>query len=170
MWPFRRKRQSPTHIPNLESATKVVNVLTPEEQVSIGGIPKEAIAGVLDGWKPGQIISPEMFRPNPAFLVFMQQVIESLGPSDLKLRAGARQQGNGSIGIVDHRTPEGIMQRRARAGADRPRRCSPPQTCRLARSVEWVANFKWSRRARRSMQSCRCGERPCEQLDGQRKP
>lgn len=78
--------------------------------MSIGGIPAEAIAGVIDGGvSPGEPISPSKFRSNPAFVAFMQRIIGTLGRNDPDLIAEARRQGDGSIGIIDLRTPEGVM-------------------------------------------------------------
>jgi hypothetical protein len=112
MWPFRRKGRAPIGIGDPEFALRVLTVLSPDQQKAIGGIPAEGIAGVIDGpVSPRQPIPPDRFRPNPAFAAFMQHVIGTLGPSDPELKAEARRRGSGSIGIIDLRTPEGVMGR-----------------------------------------------------------
>ena len=90
----------------------MLTILTPEQTASTGGIPSEAIAGVLeDSRNPDGPLSPDNVRPNPAFAPFMQQVIGEHGPGDPELKAEAQRQGSGSIGIIDLRTPDGVMGR-----------------------------------------------------------
>jgi hypothetical protein len=80
--------------------------------MAIGGLPSQAIAGVIENEaRPGEPLSPDAFRPNPAFVAFMQHVIDTLGRNDTELKAEAQRQGNGSIGIIDLRTPEGVLGR-----------------------------------------------------------
>jgi hypothetical protein len=110
MWWFRQRQRSAAKSGSPESSFRVLAVLSPEQQMSIGGIPAEAIAGVIDGGvNPGEPISPTKFRSNRVFVAFMQRIIGTLGRSDPALIAEARRLGRGSIGIIDLRTPEGVM-------------------------------------------------------------
>jgi hypothetical protein len=106
MWPFRRKTRvtAPAGIP--DGILRVLTVLSPDQQISIGGIPSQAIAGEFQG-DPGSD-SADTFRPNPAFSTFMQSVIDTLGRNDPELQSEARRRISGSIGIIDLRTPEGV--------------------------------------------------------------
>jgi hypothetical protein len=110
MWWFRQRQRSAAKSNSPESSLRVLAVLSPEQQMSIGGIPAEAIVGVIDGGlSPGEPISPNKFRSNRVFVAFMQRIIGTLGRSDPALIAEARRLGDGSIGIIDLRTPEGVM-------------------------------------------------------------
>lgn len=97
---------------------QVLTVLSPEDQAAIGGIPTEAIAGLIgsaaehpETLVTGEGISVHEFQPNPVFSEFMHYVIRTFGPLDAELRQAARQQENGSVGVIDMRTPEGPMGR-----------------------------------------------------------
>jgi len=118
MWPFRRRKREPIVNPEQDQFMQILTVLSPEDQITIGGIPDEAIAGLIGMPvnNPGDLARREgfslgEFRPNPAFSAFMQQVIRTFGPDDLELQEAARQQGDGSVGVIDLRTPEGPMGR-----------------------------------------------------------
>ncbi|MBI1257943.1 MAG: hypothetical protein GC204_10765 [Chloroflexi bacterium] len=95
-----------------EDDMQAVSLLKPEEVKALGGLPNEAIAGMMkvDAANPKKI-SPEQFRPNPAFIRLMHEVIKSTGLDDPDLRAAAAQQGEGWIYIIDLRTPEGPQGR-----------------------------------------------------------
>lgn len=82
---------------------RVLSVLTPDEVAALGGLPGEAIAGVLDG----EGASPEHFRPNPSFAALLHEVIAKHGPTDSELQDVARAQGEGWVYVIDLRTPQG---------------------------------------------------------------
>jgi hypothetical protein len=86
---------------------RVVSILTPDEARGLGGLPKKAVVGTL-AELAGEV---EQFRPNPAFVEFMHEVIRSVGPGDAGLRAAAAAQGEGWVYVVDLRTPEGPQGR-----------------------------------------------------------
>jgi hypothetical protein len=129
MWPFRKKsREVNEPIAPIEPAEpiesaapfdpldprramRVMTVLSPQQQLEVGGIPAQAIAGFIDidaPLEPGKPIPVTAFKPNPAFVEFMQHVIRSFGPDEPDLQEAARRQGAGSIGVIDLRTPEGV--------------------------------------------------------------
>jgi hypothetical protein len=65
----------------------ILTVLSPEDQIAIGGIPGEAIAGLIGGPvnDPDDLakregFSLDEFRPNPTFSAFMQQGDSHLWP------------------------------------------------------------------------------------------
>src|SRR5262245_24125157 len=118
MWPFRRRKREPIGNPEQGRFMRVLTVLSPEDQIAIGGIPSEAVAGLIgapvndpDDMARREGFSLDEFRLNPAFSAFMQHVIRTFGPDDPELREAARQQGDGSVGVIDLRTPEGPMWR-----------------------------------------------------------
>ncbi len=76
-------------------------ILTIEEILELGGITAESLPGTFEG--EGTWL--ERFRPNPAFIEFLQGVICTEGPSDPDLQAAARKQGEGSVVISDGRRP-----------------------------------------------------------------
>jgi hypothetical protein len=84
-----------------------MSILSPKEVQLLGGLPNEAIAGLMMGDSP----TIETFRPNPLFIEFMHRVIRTAAPFDPDLRAAAREQGNGSVYIIDLRTPDGPQGR-----------------------------------------------------------
>jgi hypothetical protein len=81
---------------------QVMSILSPQEVEALGGLPPEAIAGVLLGASP-----LDGFRPNPGFTAFMHDVIRAAGPQDESLQAVALEQGDGYVFIIDLRTPDG---------------------------------------------------------------
>jgi hypothetical protein len=109
MWPFRKKTPPEAVPAQASSMIRVLSVLTPQQQMEVGGLPDPSIAGTLDDMPtPGQPISAASFRVNPAFVEFMQHVIRTCGPDDAELQEAAREQGEGSVAVIDLRTPEGI--------------------------------------------------------------
>src|SRR5262245_34040212 len=119
MWPFRRK-QGPAETSNGDVFTQVLSVLTPTDVEQIGGLPNEALAGLIGipaqdpnslSAVTGEGFSVHEFRANPALVAFMHKVIETLGPSTPELQDAAQRQGNGFVYIIDLRTPEGPMGR-----------------------------------------------------------
>lgn len=70
---------------------------------SLGGIPGEAVAGILFG----QAATPEAFRANRVFIDFLHEVIGKAGPRDSSMIAAARQQEDGWMYVIDLRTPDG---------------------------------------------------------------
>lgn len=107
IWPFTRKKPAEPHGPGSASLQNVMSLLSPEEVDSLGGLPGEAIAGIVEG----EAATPEAFRPNSRFIEFMHQVIRAAGPLDPDLRAAAREQGSGYVYIIDLRTPDGPQGR-----------------------------------------------------------
>ena len=88
-------------------AQQVMSILTPQEVQTLGGLPGQAVAGLL----VGPFGSPGSFRPNRVFVDFLHDVVRSAGPTDPELQAAAQAQGEGSVVIVDLRTPEGPQGR-----------------------------------------------------------
>lgn len=81
----------------------MLSMLSPEEVQALGRLPAEAIAGHVEG----EALSVETFRPNPAFVELLHEVVRAAGPSDPDLQAGAREQGEGWLYVIDLRTPDG---------------------------------------------------------------
>lgn len=113
MWPFRRSKKD--ELPEQsapEDTMHVLSVLPPDDVTALGGLPNEAIAGLIAReLKTGEKIAREHVRPNPAFIRFMHQVIQTFGPDDPALQAAAAQQQDGWLYIIDLRTPEGPQGR-----------------------------------------------------------
>lgn len=101
MWPFRTRAVREAHPPL--SGNRVLSVLAPQEVAALGGLCREAIAGVFDRDEE----SVDTFWPNPAFVEFMHSVIQARGPEDPGLRQVAAAQGNGWVYVIDLRTVEG---------------------------------------------------------------
>jgi hypothetical protein len=108
MWPFGRKDPTRTS-PDVAAGSfqRVLSILTPEEVKLLGGLPAEAIVGILQG----EELTVEALRPNRVFVEFMHRVIRVAGPKDPELRAVAAEVGNGWVYIIDLRTPEGPQGR-----------------------------------------------------------
>jgi hypothetical protein len=113
MWPFQRNRKKKqTELSSPEDSFQVLSVLHPDDVKSLGRLPNEAIAGLINrNLSTGDRISVEQFRPNPVFIRFMHDVIKSFGPDDPELQQAAVQQRKGWIYIIDLRTPEGPQGR-----------------------------------------------------------
>jgi hypothetical protein len=129
MWPFRRKQkkyeplaaEDLSPVPNrgwvywqktAEGDFQVLSVLQPDDVQALGGLPGEAVVGSIGGdLGAGGEIPLEQFRPNPAFIRFMHQVIETFGPDDPELLQAAAQQREGWLYIIDLRTSEGPQGR-----------------------------------------------------------
>jgi hypothetical protein len=100
-----------------ESSVCVVNVVTPEgakDYVALtsanaafsGGLVPEAILGILKRpLIPEEPITPDIFIPNSVFSKFLADVIARYGPEDADLQAEAARIGQGSVVLVDCRTP-----------------------------------------------------------------
>ena len=82
---------------------RVLSFLDPAEVQALGGLPPEAIAGLVDGDE----LSPLTFRPNRVFVEFMHMTIREIGPLDPGLQEAARAQRDGVVNVVDLRTPHG---------------------------------------------------------------
>jgi hypothetical protein len=82
---------------------QVLSRLSPDQVQALGGLPREAIAGVF----VGEAMRVDDFRPNPAFVEFMHDVIRTAGPVDRDLRAAAQARGEGWVYIIDLRTTQG---------------------------------------------------------------
>ena len=97
---------------------QIVSALDPESLKGLEGLPGEAIFGTvgcpserveeLHG-VADQMFSVNEFHPNPSFSAFMHYVIRTYGPSTSELQAAAREQGEGTVCVIDFRTPEGEM-------------------------------------------------------------
>ena len=113
MWPFQRNRKKKQTEPSSpEDSSQVLSILHPDDVNSLGGLPNEAIAGLISSnLKTEGKISVGQFRPNPAFIRFMHNVIKLFGPDDPELQQAAIQQREGWIYIIDLRTPEGPQGR-----------------------------------------------------------
>jgi hypothetical protein len=109
MWPFQRNRKKKQTEPSSpEGSSQVLSVLHPDDVKSLGRLPNEAIAGLINrNLNTGDKISVEQFRPNPVFIRFMHNVIKLFGPDDPELQQAAVQQREGWIYIIDLRTPAG---------------------------------------------------------------
>ena len=89
--PLPAPRAAP-RVRTVESPT----ILTIEEILELGGITAESLPGTFEG--EGTWL--ERFRPNPAFIEFLQGVICTEGPSDPDLQAAARKQGRDRLSSV----------------------------------------------------------------------
>lgn len=99
------------------NGSRIENFLTPlgPSDWAHGLLPPEAIAGRLaqtDGETPSLEgpgrVDPAGFARNRTFHQFLHYVIGKHGPSIPDLARDAARQGDGSMGIIDLRTPEGI--------------------------------------------------------------
>ena len=97
---------------------QIVSVLEIEDMKARKSVPSEAIAGTIGAPSvsvddlhaiTGQNFSMNEFRPNPSFSAFMHYVIRTYGPSTPELQAAAIEQGEGTVSVIDFRTPEGVM-------------------------------------------------------------
>ena len=123
MWPFKRKNREPPGNPNEDRFLQVLSVLDPADVQALGGLPTEAVAGVIGTASKnpdtlnsvaavaGEPFTVSQFRPNPAFSAFMHHVIRTYGPQDRELQEAAERQGDGFVYVIDLRTPEGPMGR-----------------------------------------------------------
>jgi hypothetical protein len=110
MWPLERKAAPPVHNPATAAETaSVLSLLLPDEVASLGGLPDNAVAAMVQGHtpSPGVAVPPENVQPNPAFVAFLHSVIRTRGPSDPGLRAAAAAQRAGWVYVVDLRTAGG---------------------------------------------------------------
>ncbi len=92
---------------------QVFTFLTPDDARRLGGIPREAIIGLV---APGTSaeergFTPETFQPNPSFVLFMHEVIRRCAHDMPGLQAEARSVGEGFVYLIDGRTatPQGAV-------------------------------------------------------------
>lgn len=109
LWPFRRKEEPPAESGAADEALQVLAVLSMEEVNALGGLPSEAMIGLVGKGSKRPKLSAKTFRPNPTFSAFMHHVIDTFGRHDPELKEAARQQVRGSVCVIDLRTPEGVM-------------------------------------------------------------
>jgi len=113
MWPFRAK-QSAVALPVAPvPTTNFLSFVAPREVSSLGELPGEAIAALVEGPMPSgsaQVV-PDAVRPNRVFIDFMHEVIRARAPSDPDLRAAAAAQWDGWVYVIDLRTPDGPQGR-----------------------------------------------------------
>ena len=102
LWPFGRKNSEEPTAEALTGTQEVLSLLAPDEIQELGVLPPEAVVGVFVGEPAGL----ETFRPNPRFAAFMHEVIAA-AETDAELQAAAQDQGEGSVLVIDLRTPEG---------------------------------------------------------------
>jgi hypothetical protein len=92
---------------------QVFTFLTPTEVSRIGGIPRDAIVGlVAQGTPPDpRAYTPQTFRPNPGFLQFLSQVIRRCAHEMPLMQDEARRVGDGAVYLIDGRTadPQGSV-------------------------------------------------------------
>lgn len=81
----------------------VVSVL-PVDRDGAAALPSEAIAGHVSLLANGRA-DRGMFRPNPAFVAFMHDLIRREAPGDPSLADEARRLGSGWVYVIDGRTP-----------------------------------------------------------------
>ena len=91
----------PNDCPEDENRAGSIHPQPSKEIVELGGMTAESLPGLFEG--EGTWL--ERFRPNPAFVEFLQGVISTEGPSDPDLQAAARRQGKGWVYISDARRP-----------------------------------------------------------------
>ncbi len=109
IWPFGKNSSPAQPAPATDSNRSILSILSPEEAKALGGLPVEAMLGEVATDDKG--MRRETFVPNPRFIEFMHQVIQTAGPLDEGLQAVATAQGEGWVYIIDLRTPEGPQGR-----------------------------------------------------------
>jgi len=110
MWPFKNdppKEKSAADATRPAQQPRALSFVPPEVIKQIGGLPTVAVYGFMHG----EVLGAGQFQPNPPFLNFLHDVIRHHVPNDPAMQSGARQQRNGSLSIVDLRTPEGPQGR-----------------------------------------------------------
>ncbi len=80
-------------------------LVSPEDMASKGLVTQAILGQVLDRGRKDDLLAPDNFARNRAFVDFMQDVIRKHGPSAPNLIAAARAQRSGWVYIVDGRTP-----------------------------------------------------------------
>lgn len=83
----------------------LVACVAPERASSRGLVPQAIVGELIRPLDPGEPIRPEVFARNSVFVDFLHEVIGRRGPDCPELRSKARQVGNGSLFLVDRRTP-----------------------------------------------------------------
>ena len=75
----------------------------PQDRVFEKGLPSKAIIGLLPNRETR--LDPATFKPNPEFVAFLHELIETYAPLDPDLQAEARKQDQGWLYIIDGRNP-----------------------------------------------------------------
>lgn len=88
---------------------QVYTFLPMEEVRRLGGIPPQAVVGLVDrrALRGGATrLTPETFRPNQVFREFLHDVLSDCLPRTEGIRAEARRLGDGYVYVIDGRTPD----------------------------------------------------------------
>lgn len=132
MWPFGRRRNRSVrasrqceswyayHTRKGDGWQLALSFLPPEDAQRLGGLHSEAILGTIEceGPPPAQCgpdqfdpnkFDPDRFRPNPHFVDFLHDFLKQMCPQTPELQALAAKMRTGTIGVIDLRTPEGIL-------------------------------------------------------------
>ncbi len=89
--------------PNEVADRHLVSILTADQVRDVGGLTSAAIVGEYrDG-----VHDPEHLKSNVAFQRMMHTVIETWLPSSPRFAEEARERGEGSVVVIDGRTPYG---------------------------------------------------------------
>lgn len=92
---------------------QVFTFLAPADIRRLGGIPRDAIIGLVAPGVPPEErgFTPETFQPNPSFVRFMHDVIGRCAHDVPALQAEARRVGEGFVYLIDGRTatPQGAV-------------------------------------------------------------
>ena len=89
-----------------DSDFNVFSFLSPEDLQRLGGIPPQAIVGIVaqTGLDSRQF-TPETFKPNSVFREYLHEVIGQCGLESPGMQKEARRIGDGHVYIIDRRTP-----------------------------------------------------------------
>jgi len=86
---------------------RVFTFLAPADIDRLGGIPRDAIVGLVAQGTPYELhaFTPETFKPNPSFVRFLHGLIHRCAHEIPGLKAEAQRIGEGHVYLLDGRTP-----------------------------------------------------------------
>lgn len=82
-----------------------VTLARPGDAIESGLVSEEIIGQLLDPHREGDLLAPDNFARNRAFVDVLHEVIRKHGPSVPNLAAAASRQASGWIYVIDGRTP-----------------------------------------------------------------
>lgn len=92
-----------------EPGYQVYTFLEKDDVERLGGIPPQAIVGLVDprALREGPVpLTPDNFRPNKVFREFLQEVLSRCVFRAQGIHAQARKLGDGYVYVIDGRTPD----------------------------------------------------------------